>query len=181
MSTSTAPGAAATSGECVARAASRSSRSRSTSAIGRPAGGAAPRSLLVGGEPDLELGVGRDDGADVAALGDPVAVRDQRALLAEQRRADRRDRPRARGVLGDLGRADRLRDVLAVEQHAVAARSAMSQRRAGRARRASATERYIAPAVEVREAERRRDGAGDGRLAGPGGTVDGDEHGGWPR
>ena len=50
--------------------------------------GAAAGALLgAGGEEDLELGVGRDDRADVAALGDPVA-----AVVQERRAACRRGR-----------------------------------------------------------------------------------------
>ena len=50
--------------------------------------GASPRAhARVRGEEDLQLGVRRDDRADVAALGDPVAVGEQLALLGHERRA----------------------------------------------------------------------------------------------
>ena len=117
VSTSTASGAA-TIGEC-SRPASRSSRSRTSSHRHAAAPGAL---VLVGREPHLELGVGRDDGADVAPLGHPVAAGDERALPVEQRGAHRRVGGPPRGLLGDLRRADRLADVLAVEQHAVASK-----------------------------------------------------------
>src|SRR5664279_4929957 len=54
------------------------SRPCATSATARALGG-------VGGQEDLQLGIGRDDGADVAALGHPIAVGDQLALLGHER------------------------------------------------------------------------------------------------
>ncbi len=46
---------------------------------------AAAASALSGAscEEDLEVGVGRDDGSDIAALGDPIASREQFALLGD--------------------------------------------------------------------------------------------------
>ena len=90
--------------------------------VGAELGGAAARALLgVGGEEDLDLGVGRDDGADVAALGDPVAVGEDAPLLLDQRLAHGRVGGDTREAASETSRlADALGDVLAVEQHAVA-------------------------------------------------------------
>ena len=55
------------------------------------------------------------------------------------------------------------------------------RRRRGRRRASQRGQRHAAvhrPGVEVGEAELGRDGAGDGGLAGPGGAVDRDDHGG---
>ena len=119
-------------------------------------------------------------GATTVPMSRPSATQsplgDERALLVEQGGAHGGVGRPPRGLLGDLGRADRLADVLAVEQHAVALEADVQVARIARARqRHGAVER---PGVQVGEAERPRDGAGDGRLAGPRGTVDGDEHGG---
>ena len=73
----------------------------------------------------------------------------------------------------DLGRADRLGDVLAVEQHAVAVEADV---RVLDCSLGSAAARYIAPVSRYVEAQRVGDGAGDGGLAGPRGAVDGDAH-----
>ena len=163
VSTATASGAGA-SGPCSrrgrarrassARAARRRRRRRA-----RPRGAArAPR---VGGEEDLDLGVGRDDRADVAALGHPVAVGEERALLRDERLAHGRVGRHARGGLArPRGVRIALGDVLAVEQHAVAELERATLRRSppGRRRRA-ARQRDGAvhrPGVEVREAERAR-------------------------
>ena len=90
MSSSTASGAAAAG--CARGSRSRASRSRcsaSTCSTVGPSSAARrrARSSGDGGQEDLDLGVGRDDGADVAALGDPVAAGDELALLGDQRLA----------------------------------------------------------------------------------------------
>ena len=60
--------------------------------------GASPRAhARVRGEEDLQAGVRRHDRADVAALGDPVAVGEQLALLGHERRAHAGIRGDARG------------------------------------------------------------------------------------
>ena len=101
------------SGESVARACRAG---RGSSAPAAPAATSAPSSLgaaaralaRVGGEEDLHLGVGRDDRADVAALGDPVALRRSAGAAARPSRcADLRVGGDLDGLLGDLGRADR--------------------------------------------------------------------------
>ena len=98
---------------------------------------------------DLHLGVGRDDRADVAALGDLVAGGDDRLLLAHERGAHVGVGGDVRRGLGDLGRADRLGDVVAVEQHALAEldRDPLGDLAGARgvSRAASPTQRYIAP------------------------------------
>ena len=79
-----------------------------------------------------------------------------------------------------VGGADRVGDVAAVEQDAVAERIVDPPRSPRRRRRGRGGERHRAvhrPRVQVREAEPLRDGAGDGGLAGPRGAVDGDDHG----
>ena len=88
------------------------------------------------------------------------------------------------------GLADRGADVAPVEPDPPPSKSISSPAAIGAERlgvveigaaRSSAAERHAAvhrPGVEVGEAERRRDPARDGRLAGPGGAVDRDHHGG---
>ena len=82
--------------------------------VWRRAGARAPAASAV--RKTFSSASGGDDRADVAALRDPVAGGDQRALLLDQRRAHGRVGGDLRRGLGDLGRADRLGDVLAVEQ-----------------------------------------------------------------
>ncbi len=111
------------------------------------------RSARVGGQEDLQLGVGRDDGADVAALGDPVAAGHELLLARDERLAHTGVGRHDGGCLRDLGRADRVAHVDAVEQHRPAvARSSIRSLRAstgacspGARSCASATQRYIAP------------------------------------
>ena len=179
MSTSTAS-AAAVSGEC-SRVRSRSSRSGLLGEhglrVGADLGGAAARALLGrGGEEDLQLGVGRDDRPDVAALGDVVPVGDELALALDERGAHLRPRRDLRRARADLRRADQRADVLAVERHA-AVEADRAGGRVGRAAQVGERDGAVHRAgVEVREAERRGDGARDGGLAGARGPVDGDEH-----
>jgi len=136
---------------------------------------AALRALLQAGrEPHLHIGAGRDDRADVAPLGDPVAAREQRALLVEEGGADGRVGSAARREVGDLRRPDRVADVLPVEQDAVAVERDPQARRVAVARqRDGAVHR---PGIEVRVAERVGGRAGDGGLPGPRGAVDGEQH-----
>ena len=149
--------AAGASGECVR------SRSRRVALALRLEHGAAAhrrsrarrrcaRAGLARVEEHLDGGVRRDDGADVAALGDPVAG--ARSARAGARRAPRarpgRRRPRRRGR-STAGRADRVGHVAPAEQHALAerdlerggdlGRACARGPRGSRARRA----RYIAP------------------------------------
>ena len=109
VSSSSAPSATA-SGEA-SRELSRSSRAccwaQDLLEVGAELRGAALGALArVGGQEDLHLGVGGDDRADVAALGDPVALGHQLALAldhaprgrcARRRRATPPRRPRACG------------------------------------------------------------------------------------
>ncbi len=67
---------------------------------------------------DLQRRVRRHDRTDVAPLGHPVALGDQASLARHERLAHARVRGHARGRLGDLGGADLLGHVTAVEQHA---------------------------------------------------------------
>ena len=183
VSTGTASGAArAASARGCGRARRASpARASTTSASAAELGGAAARALLRdGGEEDLDLGVGRDDRADVAPLGDPVALGEDAPLLRDERLAHGRVGGDARGGLGHPRLADALGDVLAVEQDALAELEprARARPRPGRGARAREADRAVhRPRVEVREAEPLRGGAGDRGLAGPGGTVDGDDHG----
>ncbi len=143
----------------------------------------------------LSLGVGRDHRADVAALGNPVAVEDQLALFGHQRRAHVGIGGDDGRGLGDLGRPDRLADVAPVEQHRrrapgwpaarVDARracqlaksaGALGQPAAGALKREQGDGAVHRPAVQVGEAERTGELAGDRGLAGTGGAVDGDQH-----
>ena len=165
-------------------AASTASRSSPVCAARRRA-----RSSARGGEEDLQRRVGADHGADVAALGDVAAGGDQLALAGDHRLAHARVDGDARGGLGHLGLADRGADVLAVELDPLAVERDLERARRARAIAVGVVEvgaalerrqRHAAvhrPGVEVGEAELRGDGAGDGGLAGPGGPVDGDDHG----
>ena len=129
---------------------------------------AAARALIEARvEPDLELGVRRDHGADVAALGHPVPGGQQRALARGHRGADRRVGGAARRLARDLRGADRVGDVGAVEQHPAVVEGDVQRRRVAVAgQRDGAVHR---PGVQVREAERVGHGARHGGLAGPGG------------
>ena len=105
-----------------------------------------------GREEDLQLGLGRDDGADIPPLGHPVSVGDQLALLDHQRLAHTRVGSHTGRRLGDLGRADRLGHVAPVEQHSLRTPSSIRAPRAsaagsspGAPSESRATQRYIAP------------------------------------
>ena len=106
---------------------------------------AARAHLRVGVEPDLELGLGPDDGADVAALGHGVAGREERALRAVQRVAHRRVARDERDARLDLGAAQ----VAVARQRAASAASAASPSASSLSTparsAASVTARYIAP------------------------------------
>ncbi len=149
---------------------------------------AAARPLLVGGgEEDLERRLGADHGADVAPLGDVVGGGDQLALALDHRLAHAGVDGDPGGGGGHLRVADRGADVAPAEQHPAAVEVDLEpggqfvQRRAvvevgaglERGQRHAAVHR---PGVEVGEAELGGDRASDGGLAGPGGTVDGDDH-----
>ena len=167
------------------------SRSRwvrsSTSASVRPrSDGAAPRAGLdrIGVQEDLHGGVGRDHRADVAALGDPVALGDDRLLLARRAPHARPGRRRPwRPAAGHAGGADLGRHVAAVDRHPLAWTSIvirLGESRGGVrqvfARNGEADAAVHRPRVQVREAEPLGGGACDRGLSGPGGTVDGDDH-----
>ena len=184
VSTGTASGAGAWTER--SSLASRSSRSacsrRDLLGVGAELGGAAGRALArVGGQEHLDRGVGRHHGGDVAPLGDPVAVGDQRLLLGHQRGAHAGVGGHARGRLGHLGRADRLGHVAAVDQHAIADLDLDPLRhlrgRLAALGRGQADGAVHRAGVEVREAELARDGAGHGGLAGARRAVDRDHHG----
>ena len=102
------------------------------------------------GQKHLDPRVGRDDGADVTALGDPVAMCEQPPLLRHHRLTDLSGRQPRRCGMRDLRSADRLRHVLAVDQHPLAERdrttvSAICTGSVPRRSDTSATHRYIAP------------------------------------
>jgi hypothetical protein len=133
----------------------------------------------VGVEPDLQLGLRPDDGADVAALDDGVALLEEAALRLAHRLAHVR-------VAGDL------RDARVDHRCAQA-------RILGHARRETAETRERARVVEIRArierrerdgavhragievavAEAARDLARHRGLARPGRAVDRDHHSGW--
>ena len=129
--------------------------------VGAQLGGAALGALLgAGGEEHLHRRLGRHDGADVAALGHPVAVVQQRALLLHERGAHLLVGGDPRGGLRYLGRADRLGHVAAVGHHPVAQLDLQLLGALGRGaalleqlQRRRAVHR---PGVEVGEAERPR-------------------------
>ena len=79
-------------------------------------GVAAARALLGRGvEIDLEVGVGQDDGADIAAGHHDRVLAGEVALLAHERLADAGDPRDERDVLLDLGGAQAIGDVDAVD------------------------------------------------------------------
>ena len=131
--------------------------------LGRAPGGALRG---VGGEEDLDRRIGGDDGGDVAAVGDPVALGHDRLLAGDE------DGPHAgvggdpRGRLGHRRAPDLAGDVAAVDQHAVADldRDPRGDLRGGLPgiQRGQADGAVHRPGVEVREAELARDGAGHG-------------------
>ena len=141
----------------------RGSRSRSSRVADLVPGlgrGARARSSRLGGQPDLQLGVGRDDGADVAALGDPVARAISARCWSTSAARTAGSAARARGELGDLRRADRLGDVVAVEQQrspSNAIRSVAPGRGRRRARRRGTSRpvsRYVKPSAGRRRGRR---------------------------
>src|SRR5207342_1254009 len=69
----------------------------------------------VGGEVDLHLGVGRDSGADVAALDDDAAAVDDSALEVEKPSTHLGHGAHGRDGTGDLGGPDRGGHVDAVD------------------------------------------------------------------
>ena len=118
-------------------------------------------------------------GATTVPMSRPSATQSPSAMtsrcLAHERRADGGVGGAARGLLADLGAADAVLDVAAVEEDAPLVVEAHVDLRgvAVAGQRDGAVHR---PRVEEAEAERARGGARHGRLAGPGGTVDRDEH-----
>ena len=172
-----------------ARRSGRARRARagraSTSSTGWPRSARAAARALLGSavQEDLHRGVGRDDGA--RCRGPRRPSRPSATIACCLRTSAARTAGSAatlRRGLGGLGGADRVGDVAAVEQHALAELDRRPARRPRRARRAVVARRPAhaaihRPGVQVREAEPLRDGARDSGLSGPGGTVDGDDHG----
>ena len=138
--------------------------------------------LLLRGEIDLQLGAGRDDGADVAPLGHPVPPAQQLSLLGHERLAHTLLGGHARGLARDLGRADLAADLAPVEQHAplpqLDPRVAGQPRGValGRGQREQRDAAVHGAAVQVGEAESPRERARDRGLAGARGPVDRDHH-----
>ena len=167
-------------------AASTSSK-RSPRLVGAPA-----RALFVRRrQEDLQRRVGADHGADVAALGDVVAR--PRSARAGARPSPRgpRDAPRpARRPRPTSGARIACADVLSRRAARRCPSKASSSPRGQLGHRLAVVEvdpgpqgregdaAVHRPRVEVGEAERRGDAARDGGLAGPGGPVDRDHHGG---
>ena len=164
---STAPASGRAAG-CARACVSRSSRiacSASTVAGSAPSSAARRRARSAGSavRNTFSSALGRDDRADVATLGDPVAAGDQLALLGHERLAHARVGGHPRGGLGDLRRADRLADVASVEQDRGSrpARSRARARELGRLRAGlgERQQRHAAihrAAVQVGEPERAR-------------------------
>ena len=144
MSTSTAS-AAATSGDCGRRVAVALVALERTSSSGAARGAARAPAATRSGTPSPRRRARRP-----VPMSRPSATQSpsRRAARAACRRAPRARPGRRRRARGEpratSGRADRVADVLAVEQHAVAV-EARCRRLAGSRRRARATARYIAP------------------------------------
>jgi hypothetical protein len=154
-----------------------------------PVGRATTSALgCVRDEVDLHVGVRADDGADVAALDDGIAMGAELALALPHHLPDlgvARDRG---DDAVDPGLPDLLRHILASDEDAVAleghslAECKVAQRRAILERDAlverELRQRPVHGArVEVAKAEPRSERTRDGALAGSGGSVDGDDHG----
>ena len=148
-------------------------------------GGAPARALGgVGVEVDLQLASGRHDGADVAPLGDPVAVARaaRRCFSTSAARtagsaATRDARSETSGVADRLAsrprrRAARARPRARSRRRPRAPRGSRARSRSG----SSADAAVHRAAVEVAEAEPLGERARHRRLAGPGGPVDRDDH-----
>ena len=143
---------------------------------------------LVGDEVNLYLGLRCDDGADVAALDDDVALVPERPLPLAHHLAHLRVARDDRDELVDVGLADRGGDVGAVDEDAT--RVVEADRVLGRelgelvgeverepAAPREPGERAVHRAgVEVAEAEPLGEKPCDRALAGPCGPVDGDDH-----
>ncbi len=167
-----------------ARVASRSSRiscSASTVCTSAPSSAARRRARSSGSavRNTFSLGVGGDDGADIASLGDPVAVVQQPPLLGDHRRADGRLRGRFRRRLGDLGGADRLGHVAPVEHDPLGGRldphvGATADGCSPRSKCRQGNAAVHGAGVEIRVAEPVGNGARDRRLPRSGRTIDRD-------
>jgi hypothetical protein len=134
-------------------------------------GPAASPFLGAGGEVDLQLGVGRHHGPDVAALGHPVAGGHQLALLVHQGGAHAGVLSDARGLLAHLGRPQPLRvgEVRAQLAGTLGGHAALAKQRERR--------RAVHGAgVEIGEPQCVGRGPRHGALARPGGAVDGHDH-----
>ena len=150
---------------------------------------AAPRADVgIGLQVDLHLGVGRDDGADVAPLDHDVPLMAELALPLAHHLAhlvvarddgDHAVDARLPDRRGHVGARDRHAARL-VEDHRVPARELPERLRLGErqpfAHREPGEGAVHRARVEVAEAEPLREIAGDGALAGSGRSIDGDDH-----
>jgi len=141
-----------------------------------------------GGQENLQRRAGGDDRADVAALGDVVAVLDQSALALDHRRADLRMDRHPGGRAANLGLANPGGDVLTVQRHQGRAQldpQAPCQLSHGIAvgqvesvtKRRNRDRAIHGPGIEVCEAEALCDGARDRGFARACGSVNCDDHG----
>ena len=145
--------------------------------------------LRRGGQEDFQPGVRQDDRADIAPVHDGTVRAREIALHIQQKRAHDWQRRHTRGKQRHLRQADRVRDVLAVEQHPLLACGVIGKLdlqlrqqhlHGGGVRTVRAgpltgeADRAVDRAgVHIDEAEAARGRAGDRALSGAGRAVDG--------
>jgi hypothetical protein len=141
-------------------------------------------------EKNFDIGVGEDDGADVAAFHNYTAAAAEVALEIDHPGANVGVDADARGSLGDVGVADALGDVGAVEKDAAAGAVGLEGDVgvAGETLKGAGVVEVLighdgfegegavhSAGFEVEKTEVLREMTGDGALAGAGGAVDGDD------
>ena len=172
---------------------SRADNSPATSATGLPASAwvwsaarRRARSSRSGVEEDLHVGIGKDDGADVAPLHHHAARPAHRPLPLDQRGADARQPGHRGGRMVDLGRPNVARHVRAVGEHATLhgldghlggerCHGGLIVEREAPADGAPPDDAVHDARIDVAIAERGGDAPGHGSLADAGRPVDGDD------
>ena len=137
-------------------------------------------------EVDLHVGVRKNDGADVPALHHDSARCSHQTLLGDEHAANRGQARHFSRRAIDFRRADRARDVLSIDDHAILVKIETDAFAKSRDRRLVVHIKTLAnghqgdgaihrPGVDVAIAQFCRNGAGDRSLAGSGRAVDGDD------
>ena len=160
-------------------------------ALGQVLGPAAGPLGHGGGEEHLEFRIGEHGGTDVAAFGHQAAPGPHGLLLAGEGLAHAAMGRHHRHLASDLGAADRLGHVLAIDRHPLGPLGAGAQLqiqvhqqvRYGAGLRRIDSSRGHQPGdgpvhgagVEVNQTEAGGKGLGHGAFAGPGGAIDGND------